>query len=199
MYSVAFSPDDKTLASASDDEAVCLWNVDPGVTIGAPLVGHNITVKSVAFSPDRKTLASSSKDTTARLWDVETRENTVSRQMGIHWLPHLMTKQCACGMSGPESLLVLFLGTIVIVCSRSHSRRTGGNWHRDPKTIQCAYGILKRGQVSESLLKATPELSGQSCFRLMASLLLLIYTDWGAYRVVTLEELWNGFQSPRQY
>ncbi|MDF5733705.1 MAG: AAA-like domain-containing protein [Rhizonema sp. PD38] len=73
VNSVAFSPDGKTLASASDDNTIKLWNVATGKEIST-LSGHKSDVYSVAFSPDGKTLASASTDKTIKLWNVATRK-----------------------------------------------------------------------------------------------------------------------------
>jgi WD40 repeat protein len=69
VFSVAFSPDGKTLASGSFDKTIRLWDVAKGQPIGVPLTGHTDKVFSVAFSPDGRTLASGSADNTIRLWD----------------------------------------------------------------------------------------------------------------------------------
>ena len=56
MYSVAFSPDGRTLATGSDDKTARLWEVASGKEI-ATLRGHESGVYFVAFSPDGRTLA----------------------------------------------------------------------------------------------------------------------------------------------
>jgi WD40 repeat protein len=73
LYSVAFSPDGKTLASGSESGAITLWDVPTGkvrVTFQAHTPGRAFAVESLAFSPDGKTLASGSWDNTVKLWDV---------------------------------------------------------------------------------------------------------------------------------
>ncbi|HAX85896.1 MAG TPA: type IV secretion protein Rhs [Cyanobacteria bacterium UBA11370] len=71
VYSVSFSPDGKTLASASGDKTIKLWDVATGKQI-TTLKGHTNSVSSVSFSPDGKTLAFASGDKTIKLWDVAT-------------------------------------------------------------------------------------------------------------------------------
>ncbi|MEH2025364.1 nSTAND1 domain-containing NTPase, partial [Nostoc sp.] len=71
VYSVAFSPDGKTIASASGDNTVKLWNAATGKEI-TTLNGHSNYVYSVAFSPDGKTIASASGDNTVKLWNAAT-------------------------------------------------------------------------------------------------------------------------------
>jgi transcriptional regulator with XRE-family HTH domain len=74
VNSVALSPDGRTLASASADKSVRLWDVRAEKLLGAPLSGHSESVYSVAFSPDGGTLASASADKSVRLWDVHARK-----------------------------------------------------------------------------------------------------------------------------
>jgi WD40 repeat protein len=73
VWSVSFSPDGRTLASASMDKTVRLWDVTTG-TERALLRGHTDQVNAVAFAPNGKLLASASHDQTVRLWDPATAE-----------------------------------------------------------------------------------------------------------------------------
>jgi WD40 repeat protein len=73
VYGVAFSPDGKRLASASNDKSVIFWDVDNRKPL-AKLEGHKNAVWGVAFSPDGKRLASASLDGTVILWDVDSRK-----------------------------------------------------------------------------------------------------------------------------
>ena len=70
VYSVAFSPDGKLLATCSADSTACLWDTTTGTKLHT--FKHNHSVYKVAFSPDGKLLATGSYDNTTCLWDITT-------------------------------------------------------------------------------------------------------------------------------
>ncbi|MEH2283603.1 MAG: P83/100 family protein, partial [Nostoc sp.] len=72
VWGVAFSPDGQTIASASLDKTVKLWNLK-GQELQT-LKGHSSSVNSVAFSPDGQTIASASSDNTVKLWNLKGQE-----------------------------------------------------------------------------------------------------------------------------
>ena len=87
---VSFSPEGKTLASASFDKTVRLWRLDdvPLKTLD----GHQNRVQSVTFSPDGQRLASASTDKTIKLWSrtgvlLETLEGHTQRVASVSFSP----------------------------------------------------------------------------------------------------------------
>ena len=71
VYSAAFSPDGRLLATASLDATARVWDPTTGYCLRT-LTGHTSSVWAVAFSPDGRLLATASPDQTARVWDPAT-------------------------------------------------------------------------------------------------------------------------------
>ena len=70
IEAVAFSPDGKRLATASDDGTVKLWDLANGHEV-LTFRGHKDKVKAAAFSPDGSTIASAGGNRLL-LWDPQT-------------------------------------------------------------------------------------------------------------------------------
>jgi WD40 repeat protein len=71
VYSVAFSPDGKRLATTSADATVKVWDVSSVKELSRDpltLFGHTAAVYRAAFSPDGKRLATASQDGTSRVY-----------------------------------------------------------------------------------------------------------------------------------
>jgi WD40 repeat protein len=75
LYTVAISPDGKTLAAGGLDKVVRLWDLATG-KVRHELTGHQqpdvFTLYTLAFSPDGTLLASGDREGTIKLWDVAT-------------------------------------------------------------------------------------------------------------------------------
>ena len=92
--SLDFSPDDRRVVSASDDDSVVLWNMRFGFekalragVVRDALDSHCYT--SALFSPDGKHVAASHNDGTVRVWSVG--KGTIVRRLaaGVDWVNDL--------------------------------------------------------------------------------------------------------------
>ena len=67
ILSVVFSPDEKVLASGSEQGKILIWDLENASLI-SELIGHNESVNSVVYSADGKTLISGSADKKIKIW-----------------------------------------------------------------------------------------------------------------------------------
>jgi len=104
VTSLAFTPDGKLLASASDDLSILIWDTTTWEQVSTPLLGHQEgsacemyytrlcpgQINSLAFNPDGSLLASAGRDMTVRLWDPSTGEPIGEPLTGHEdWVSHV--------------------------------------------------------------------------------------------------------------
>jgi RNA polymerase sigma factor (sigma-70 family) len=95
VFSVAFSPDGKRLASGGSDACVRLWDVSSARPV-RDFEGHNDFVGSITFSADGKVLSTAGgRDHTVRLWEVAS-----GREIQRFETPGASIEALACSLDG---------------------------------------------------------------------------------------------------
>lgn len=85
LWSVAFCPDGKTIATSSDDHTIRLWNARNYEFLRI-LKGHADCVLSVDFHPNGKILSSRGGDKTIKIRDIATGKCIKTLQGHTNWM-----------------------------------------------------------------------------------------------------------------
>lgn len=85
LYTIAWSPDHKTLASAGYDRIIRLWDTAQGKEIRS-LKDHSDTVSGLAFNHDGTLLASASADRAVKVWEVQSGRRLYTLGESTDWL-----------------------------------------------------------------------------------------------------------------
>ena len=85
ITSIVFASDGNTIATASEDRTIILWDTNSKES-KFTLKGYTRDVTTITFSPDNSMLASGSSDGTSRIWNAETGQQIHKLSMPSKWL-----------------------------------------------------------------------------------------------------------------
>ena len=71
VAAIAFSADDRYVASGSNDRTIRVWRTNDGQLVRT-MIGHTSAIKVIAFSPQGHYLASGARDGKIKIWDWQT-------------------------------------------------------------------------------------------------------------------------------
>jgi len=129
VSAIAFSPDNRRIASGSDDNIIRLWDTETYTQIGE-FTGHTDAVHSVSFSPDGRLIASGSSDKTVRIWHCDACQPIVSTLQG-----HTdRISSIAVSSDGYQLISGSWDGTV-----RIWSKSTSGEWPHLSQQITTIY------------------------------------------------------------
>jgi WD40 repeat protein/serine/threonine protein kinase len=80
VFSAAFSPDERWIASGSQDGMVTIWDATTGRELPS-FQAHKNHVRCVTFSPDGRRLATASWDRTAKVWEFDPHQGQIKNSL----------------------------------------------------------------------------------------------------------------------
>lgn len=89
VVAASFSPDGKSLLTASYDKTAKIWNAESGQLL-LNITGHTDLITSASFSPDGASILTSSYDKTAKIWSAK--DGSLISTLSDH--PGLLSKAC---------------------------------------------------------------------------------------------------------
>jgi WD40 repeat protein len=159
VYSVAFAPDGKVLASGGGNQSTLLWNVaDPAepTRMGKPLPQTN-SILALAFSADGRVVAAGDGDGDVVLWDVARRRAMGSSLPGAH--------SGSAGQAAIDTVQFDPAGGALYSAGRGQAITAWSPalWSQDPETlVKNACRLARRNLTAEewSVLFAGTKLAG---------------------------------------
>jgi WD40 repeat protein len=128
VWSVAWSPDGKTLVSGGSDRCLKLWDLQTG-QCQKTLRGHAQPIRTVAYSADGQTIVSGSDDQTVRLWQTATGDCFRVLSGHTSWVTSIaIAPDGSCFASGSEDQSVRLWDSATHACVRILQGYSNGVW-----------------------------------------------------------------------
>jgi WD40 repeat protein len=124
VYSVAFSPDGRTVALGGFGKTIILWDMTTRQPAGELLTGSTFGVNSIAFSPDGKILASGSSAGTIILWDVTTHQ-PIGKPMSRELLEYSSSEVYSVAFSPDGKILASGIGDDILLWNVATQQQVG--------------------------------------------------------------------------
>jgi len=158
VLDLAWSPDGATLASASSDQTLRLWNIATG-QCRKVLKGHDAMITTLAWSPDGLLLASGDTSGIVHVWDASGRhvtrlENHESWRINLTWSPDSSILALATYAYRFFSLYDLYGKRMIRLPYATHIPKIPGR-EEDEATVEGFQVIIKGKVIKRNLVDSS--------------------------------------------